>query len=83
MFLQGVTSMEKIRMEDAKKMEKQGFSIFHIAWFSADSGYGILHSEDLEKKYPDCSHALVSPNMRWLEKNSVAVVILKGENNEN
>ena len=69
--------MEKIQMSEAKKMEREGFQIFHIGWFTVGSGYGIIHKDDLMKKNPDCSHALVSPNTRWLATGAVAALILK------
>ena len=68
-------------MEDAKKMEREGFVIFHIGWFSIKSGYGVLHGQDLEQKHPDCSHALLSPGKRWSDTNAVAALILAEDTN--
>ena len=74
--------MEKIRMNEAKKMEREGFQIFHIGWFTVGSGYGIIHKDDLMEKNPDCSHVLLSPGGRWIEKKAVAALILKDHPDE-
>ena len=75
----GINTMQKMDMKEAKKMLGQGYAIMHIQWFSENSGYQILHKVDLEKKHPDCSHVLVSPNKHWTDANSVAALILTEE----
>ena len=66
----------KMKMGDAKKMEREGFTIMHIEWFTKESGYSIIHHIDLKEKNPDCSHVLIAPNKRWTDYNSVSSLIL-------
>ena len=74
--------MMKMKMDDAKKMERDGFYLIHIDHFTERTGYSIIHDVDLMKKHPDCSHALITPGKRWRDYNAIAALILKGEDDE-
>lgn len=79
--------MDKIKMSEAKKMEREGYNIMHIDWFDNTGSFYLLQKIDLQKKYPDCSHVLISPNKLWADNNAIAALILDDDqgknNNEN
>ena len=68
--------MDKITMEVALKMEKSGFVIMHVDWFTYETGYSIIHNIDLRAENPDCSHVLIDPVKRWRQAGAVAALIL-------
>ena len=69
----------KVTMRDAKKMERDGFTVMHIDWFSEQRGYTIIHGIDLQSEHPDCTHVLINPNKSWSDTNAIAALILDEE----
>ena len=61
------TILPKITYKEAKKMEKYGFVMMHIDWFSPSSGIRY----DWQSLYPDCSHILINENNNWHWRNII------------
>lgn len=70
-------SESKRRVRAAALAFETGYHIFHISWFTPQTGFsGTNAGLDLESLYPDCDFVMTTMALSWRDANSIVAVII-------